>query len=295
MRTKFVAEVSSNHNGDLGRSIAMIEAAKEAGCDAVKFQLFRMNELFAPEVLAAKKELREREKWELPVRFLPKLADAAKKCQIEFSCTPFYIDAVEELRPFVAFYKVASYELLWHDLLVACAKTGKPLVLSTGMATMAEIAASVESIVGKGTRDLTLLHCTSSYPTPVGEANLKAIQTMRDGLKKFDASFDLKFGLSDHTVNPAVVLRSIYRYDAAFVEFHFDLEGKGYEFGAGHCWLPAQVKTLVQMARDGETAEGQGEKGPSPSELIECEWRADPSDGLRPLLKTRQPFRAKGK
>jgi len=295
MKTKFVAEISSNHNGDISRSIAMIEAAKEAGCDAVKFQLFRIDELFAPEVVRAKKELQERKKWELPVSFLPKLADAAKKCGIEFSCTPFYLDAIEELRPYVSFYKVASYELLWHDLLVGCAATGKPVVLSTGMATMEEIASAVQSIVDKGTRDLTLLHCTSSYPTPVKEANLRAIQTMRHGLKNFSSSFDLKFGLSDHTVNTAVVLKSIFRYDASFIEFHFDLEGKGYEFDSGHCWLPAQVKSLIQMTRDGEAAEGNGEKGPGPSELKEVEWRADPSDGLRPLLKTRLPFRTGAK
>ena len=86
--------------------------------------------------------------------------------KIQFSCTPFYLEAVAELAPFVDFYKIASYELLVGDLLKACAATGKPVVLSTGMATMDEIVSAARTLKRGGAQDVTLLHCVSAYPTP---------------------------------------------------------------------------------------------------------------------------------
>ena len=129
MGTMFIAEVSSNHAQDLGRALAFVDAAAACGCDAVKFQLFRVANLFAPEILAKSPALRARQRWELPVAYLMPLAERARERGILFSCTPFYLEAVRELEPYVAFYKVASYELLWTDLLKACAATGKPTLL----------------------------------------------------------------------------------------------------------------------------------------------------------------------
>src|SRR5665213_4551274 len=134
----FIAEASSNHDRDLSRALAFVDAAADAGCDAVKFQLFKIDRMFAPEILSQSEKHRERRQWELPLAHLAPLAERCLKRGIQFSCTPFYLEAVEELRPFVAFYKVASYELLVDDLLKACGRSGKPVVLSTGMATMDE-------------------------------------------------------------------------------------------------------------------------------------------------------------
>src|SRR3984885_86555 len=117
----FIAEASSNHDRDLGRALAFVDAAADAGCDAVKFQLFKIDRMFAPEILSRSEKHRARRQWELPVAHLAPLAEHCLKRRIQFSCTPFYVEAVEELRPFVAFYKVASYELLVDDLLKACA------------------------------------------------------------------------------------------------------------------------------------------------------------------------------
>src|SRR4030088_516435 len=103
----FVAEVSSNHHRDLERCLKFIRTAAGIGCDAVKFQLFRVRELFAPEALRHVPKLLAREAWELPVVFLPRLARGCEEAGIRFSCTPFYLEAVEELLPFVDFYKVA--------------------------------------------------------------------------------------------------------------------------------------------------------------------------------------------
>ena len=142
---KFIAEVSSNHAQDLGRSLAFVDAAADSGFDAVKFQLFRVAQLFAPEILAKSPQHSKRVAWELPVAHLEPIARRCRERGVEFSCTPFYLEAVKELEPYAAFYKVASYELLWSDLLKACAVTGKPVIISTGMAIMPEIQAAVAS------------------------------------------------------------------------------------------------------------------------------------------------------
>src|SRR4029077_10165622 len=131
--------------------------------------------MFAPEILSRSPKHRARREWELPREHLAPLAEHCLKRAILFSCTPFHLEAVEELRPFVAFYKIASYELLVTDLLKACARTGKPVVLSTGMATMEELESAARTRKNAGASDITLLHCVSAYPTPAAEANLSAI------------------------------------------------------------------------------------------------------------------------
>lgn len=279
----FVAEVSSNHNQDLERCMNFIDKAAEIGCDAVKFQLFRIEELFAPEILERSEEHRRRKQWELPLEFLPGLAERCHTQDVQFSCTPFYLNAVQELLPYVDFYKIASYELLWKDILVACAKTGKPVVLSTGMANLEEVREAVNTLKTAGCKDLTLLHCVSGYPTPPEECNLAAIETLR-------TEFDLPVGWSDHSVSPAVIQRAVHHWGVSMVEFHLDLEGKGEEYSAGHCWLPDQIGETIKDIRSGFHSDGSGIKEPAPSELSDRDWRADPEDGLRPLEKLRKSF-----
>lgn len=279
----FIAEVSSNHGNNLPRSLEFIRSAAMAGCSAVKFQLFKIDDLFAPNTLP-ETERERRRNWELPLSFLPSLAECCKKENIKFCCTPFYLDAVDELQPYVDFYKVASYELLWHDLLVACAGTGKPVILSTGMATVDEILSAVGILRQHGCSDLKLLHCTSAYPTPYEEANLAAIETIR-------LATGCEVGWSDHTVEPAVIYRAINRWGASCIEFHYDLDGTGEEFSGGHCWLPNQIGEVIQNVKKGQEADGDGIKQPVPSELSDRLWRADPSDGLRPLRIVRDQLK----
>ena len=285
LSAKFIAEVSSNHAQDLPRALAFVDSAAEAGCDAVKFQLFRVAELFAPEILQKSAKHRERVRWELPLGHLAPLAERCRARDIEFSCTPFYLAAVAELAPHVAFYKIASYELLWTDLLRACAATGKPVILSTGMATMPEIRHAVRTLADAGARDITLLHCVSAYPTPPEEANLSAIAAIREAT-------GVAVGWSDHTRSPAVIERAVHKWGAATVEFHLDLDGTGAEYAAGHCWLPAEIAPVIQRIRQAERADGTGFKEPAPAELADREWRADPSDGLRPLRHVRLEWQA---
>jgi N-acetylneuraminate synthase len=280
----FVAEVSSNHHRDLERCLEFIRAAAGIGCDAVKFQLFRVRELFAPEALRNDPKLLAREAWELPAEFLPYLAKACRGTGIEFSCTPFYLDAVGELFPYVDFYKIASYELMWDDLLEACARTGKPVVLSTGMATLSEVNHACSILRRAGCHDLTLLHCVSSYPAKAEDCNLAAIGSLRQ-------SCHCPVGWSDHSVDPGVIFGAVHRWGATMIEFHLDLEGQGAEFAAGHCWLPEAMGRVITAVRSGILAEGDGRVGPALSEVKEREWRADPQDGLRPLRVTRTHLR----
>lgn len=283
MKVMFVGEVSSNHHRSLDRCLLFIDKAVEIGCSAVKFQLFKICELFAPEILAKSEKLRKRESWELPVAFLPVLAARCRQVGIQFACTPFYLKAVDELFPYVDFYKIASYELLWEDLLKLCAETGKPVVLSTGMAKLDEVKRAVDVLRSAGCQYLTLLHCISGYPTPANECNLAAMETLRK-------TCDCPVGWSDHSVVPGVIYRAVHRWGASMVEFHLDLEAEGNEYRTGHCWLPEQVRPVIEAVRVGFEADGSGEKVPMPSELADRRWRADPSDGLRPLLEMRESW-----
>jgi sialic acid synthase SpsE len=279
MSINFIAEVSSNHSRDLARSLEFVDIAADVGCDSVKFQLFKIDQLFSPEILRQSSKISNRKQWELPLEFLPILAERSRERGIQFSCTPFYLDAVEELALYVDFYKVASYELLWDDLLVACARTGKPVIISTGMANLDEIKHAV-AVLRNNNCEPTLLHCTSAYPTPHDEANLAAIETIR-------STTGCEVGWSDHTVNAGIIHRAIHRWNVKVIEFHLDLDGKGAEFESGHCWLPQQISSVIKQVKDGQEGDGNGIKEPLSSEIPERLWRADPSDGLRPFKSIR--------
>jgi N-acetylneuraminate synthase len=273
---KFIAEVSSNHHRDLDRCIEFIETAAKIGCDAVKFQLFKIDELFSQEVLKQSETHRRRKKWELPVEFLPALRECCDVNKIEFSCTPFYLKAVKELTPYVHFLKIASYELLWTDLLIECAKSQLPIILSTGMATIEEIDKAIATLKNNGAKDITLLHCVSAYPTPINECNLAVLGDYR-------TRYQVKVGWSDHSVSPAVLNRAIHRWQSDAIEFHIDLDKEGEEYAAGHCWLPQQIEPIIQDSKKMTIIDGSSLKKTVTSEKADRQWRADPEDGLRPL------------
>lgn len=279
---KFVAEVSSNHHQDLARCYEFIEASATIGCDAVKFQLFKIEQLFSSEILDKSEQHRARKQWELSESYIPLLSAHCKKHNIEFSCTPFYLEAVNVLAPHVDFFKIASYELLWDDLLVACAKTGLPVVISVGMANEAEILHAVNLLKSEGCIP-TVLHCVSAYPTPANECNLASIGYLK-------TLTDCPVGWSDHSKNPQIIRRAITKWQASFIEFHIDLEGNGEEFTSGHCWLPEEIGSVIKELNSGEQFDGEAAIKISPSELADRDWRADPSDGLRPFKNIRNQF-----
>lgn len=289
--TRFIAEIGSNHNGDLGRALALIDACAEAGCDAVKLQIFRVEDLFSPEALAAHPQLAARKAWEFPLDALGPIRKRCDALGIQLGATPFALWAVDAVADHVDFLKVASYELLWHDLLRACATSGKPLIVSTGMASLDEIDGAVEAIRDAGGSDLTLLHCVSAYPTPADQANLAAIETLR-------SRYGCPVGWSDHSCRRDVVARAVGRWGAVDVEVHVDLDGEGNEAGE-HNWAPSALGDLIAELEAGagtiaeaSILDGDGVKRAMPVEEPDVPWRADPVDGLRPLRGIRAALAA---
>jgi sialic acid synthase SpsE len=305
---RFIAEIGSNHNRDRERCLELVDTAALAGCAAVKLQLFRVEDLFAAEALARHPTLAARRAWELPLELLSPIRERCEARGVELGATPFGPWAVESLVDHVDFFKISSYDLLRHELIRMCAATGRPLVLSTGMATLDEVALAVQA--GSGT-SLRLLHCVSGYPTPPRQANLAAIATLRE-------RFGIPVGWSDHTCSEPVVARAVLRWRASDVELHIDIDGTGREAGE-HNWSPRRLRALIASleqttreteqprrstdstrkpagaspprSEDGspgeESFDGDGVKRPMPIELPDVSWRADPADGLRPLRSLR--------
>lgn len=279
----FIAEVSSNHNANLKRCLEFVDIAKKIGCDAVKFQLFRIDELFHDSILKKRKDIKERKKWELPIKFLKRISAHCKKRKILFGCTPFYLDAVDQLYPYVDFFKIASYELLWDDLFIKCIKKRKPIIFSTGMASKNEIIKKIKLFKKHKFQNYSILHCVSSYPAPLESINLNSINFLRKLTKN-----KIKIGWSDHTKNSGVVYKAIFDHQAEIIEFHIDLDKKGKEFKFNHCWLPHEMSEIINIIKKDKVISGKFKKIVSKSENIEKDWRADKYDGLRPLKKIRK-------
>ena len=288
----FVSEVSSNHNNDKSRMLDFIQTSAEIGCSAVKFQLFKIEELFSEEILSKSKSHISRKSWELKEELVPFLYENCKKSNIMLGVTPFYIDAIDLLKPYVDFYKIASYELLWKKLFLKCGNSGLPVMFSIGMANKKEVDAALKWLLSTQAREISILHCNSAYPTPIEDSNLSAISS----LTKLGSSLPnpekkiINIGYSDHTTSPGVMYRAIHKYNAKIIEFHIDLDGKGEEFESGHCWLPKNIMEVIKNVNSGMKADGKNEISPSDSEKPDRDWRADPDDGLRPLKKIRKNF-----
>lgn len=264
---KWVAEIGSNHNQDLQHCFDFIVKAKEIGCDTVKFQLFKADKLWQSPDNAVMK------KWELPVEFIPDISKHCKSMKIGFACTPFYLDAVPLLTPYISFFKIGSYEILWHKLIDACAMTKLPLVISTGMANNKEIRAAINRCTVWGNYDITLLHCVSKYPTKMKDCHLSFISSL-------SSLFNFPAGWSDHTRNPHVLYRTLER-KTSIIEFHLDLDGKGNEYKFGHCWLPNEIEPVITTIKEEE------ENSKQYPDSLEREQRTDPTDGMRPMKGVR--------
>ena len=154
------------------------------------------------------------------------------------------------------------------------------------MATLKEVQNAIK-IVKKTKFDLKkliIMHCVSSYPAKFNDANLSTIQTLK--MKCHN-----NIGWSDHTVNEQVISRAVHKWGVKDIELHYDIDGKGFEFKTGHCWLPKQATKLITNISTAIKADGNNIKKPSKSELNDRGWRADPKDGLRPMMSTRKKWK----
>lgn len=265
-----VAEAGVNHNGDLALARQLVDVAAEAGADAVKFQTFRSEALVsrnAPKAAyqreaggAGGDQLEMLARLELTLDQHAELREHCTTRGILFFSTPFdeaSADALEALG--VPLFKLPSGEIINHPFLRHVATKGKPIILSTGMSTLAEVAAAVSAIRAAGDPPLALLHCLSAYPAPAAEMNLRAIDTLR-------GRFGCPVGLSDHTLGLEVAVAAVAR-GATIVEKHFTLD-KGLPGPDHRASLdPGELQALVSAIRTVEAALGDGEKRPMPSEL----------------------------
>ena len=264
-----IAEAGVNHNGQLSLAKKLADAAAAAGADYVKFQTFEPEALvsrFAQKADYQKKATGEKE---AQLAMLRKLALTKEEfvslkayCSgigISFLSTPFDLGSIDFLTELgLPFWKVPSGELTNLPYLRKIAKTGMPVVLSSGMCDLAEIDAALNVLTQNGAGDITLLHCNTEYPTPYEDVNLRAMQEMRK-------RFSLPVGYSDHTLGIAVPIAAA-ALGACVIEKHFTLD-KSME-GPDHqaSLSPQELADMVRAIRTVEAALGSGVKACSPSE-----------------------------
>ncbi len=282
----FIAEIGSNHNRSWPRTLKLIQKAKEIGCDAVKFQLFDAEKLYAPEF---KTQINRMKKWELPQEFIPEIRDICDLEDIEFGCSVFDLESLDFVKDYVNWLKIGSYELLYTDLIKAVIKTGRAWMMSTGMTIMKDIL-NIEHIGRKyNNPPISILHCNSNYPSKPENCNLfhirKLYNCFRDEGEYENYRFPpISIGWSDHTTEPGVIYKAI-EMGAEVIEFHFDLKyGLGYESKIGHCWEPDKIKEVIDNVKIGELACQENDTDESEAK----KWRTDPEDGMRPMKKFRR-------
>lgn len=268
-RALIIAEAGVNHNGSLEMAKKLVKAAHACGADIVKFQTAKLDQLVSRNARMAdyqKKNMGVEESQrdmlkKLLLRFedFTELARYCKEIGIAFLSTPFDIESIHFLDAMQDIWKVPSGEITNYPYLAEIAKTGKQVILSTGMAEMQEIEDAIRVLKSNGTDDIVLLHCTTEYPAPFGDVNLRAMKTLRE-------KFGYPVGYSDHTQGIEVDLAAA-ALGAVVIEKHFTLDRKlpGPDHPAS--LEPRELKAMVDGIRRVELAMGSGEKKPSEAEL----------------------------
>jgi N-acetylneuraminate synthase len=264
-----IAEAGVNHNGDPALAHRLIDVAFQAGADAVKFQTFSADRLVTLDAPKAEYQLQQTEASESQYEMLKRLelsADTLRELQrhchqvgLRFMSTPFDEDSVDLLNELgVTIFKTPSGEITNLPYLAHVARTGKPLIVSTGMATLGEVETAVNTIRSTGNSDLILLQCVSNYPADPADVNLRAMQTLAQ-------AFGVPIGFSDHTQGLEIALAAV-ALGACVIEKHFTLDWTlpGPDHAAS--LEPDQLKAMIRGIRHVEAALGDGRKRPTASE-----------------------------
>ena len=268
-----IAEIGVNHNGSENTAIELIKKAKKCGADVVKFQLFSAESLITksankPQYIKTNKKLKSKsqfqilKKLELPIKSIKKLRDFCKKIDIEFLISPFDIGSIQEIKKLrLNVIKIPSGEINNYPYLREIGKLNKRVILSTGMSNLNEIKRAIHILQKFGTKKnkITLLHCTTDYPTKVEDVNLSAMITMREKLKT-------QVGYSDHTNGTAIAIAAA-TLGACIIEKHFTLNKN--MNGPDHkaSLEPTEFSSMVKSVREVSQAFGHGEKIPTSSEM----------------------------
>lgn len=268
-----VAEISSNHLGDYHRALDLIMAAKNAGADAVKFQLYTPEEIAADVIIesgpwAGRSYRGLYSEGCTPGEWFPELFEFARNIGIVPFASPFSVAAVEFLETLdCPIYKIASPEIIHLPLIAAAAQTGKPLIISTGMATLDEIYTADETARANGCKDVTFLHCISAYPAEPADFNLETMFYL--------SKFGFHVGLSDHSTGNVAAAAAV-ALGAIVIEKHFrlsiydnGLNGPDAEFSLD----PDEFRELVQVCRATAKAMGKVEFGCRESEKNSYQYR----------------------
>src|SRR3954471_22305187 len=270
-RPYVVAEMSGNHNGSLDRALRLVDAAADAGADAIKiqtytadtmtvdvkhprFQISKGHELWGDQYL-----YQLFEKAHTPWEWHQPIFERARERGITPFSSPFDRTAIELLEKLDApMYKIASSEITDLPLVRLCASTGKPVIISTGMATVKEIAAAVEAARGAGCPDVTVLSCTASYPAPPEESNLRRIPVLAQML-------GLPIGLSDHTLGIGVPIAAV-AFGACLIEKHITLDRADGGVDSAFSLNPVELKLLREESERAWQALGTTHIGPTEHE-----------------------------
>lgn len=271
-----IAEMSANHAGDISRAKEIIHAAKEAGADCIKIQTYTPDTLtidcdnsyfhISDGTWNGENLYQLYQKAYTPWEWQKELFEEAKKAEIDFFSTPFdntSVDFLEEIG--IGFYKIASFELVDIPLIEYVASKGKPMILSTGMATLAEIDEAVEAVKKQGNHNFALLRCASAYPAITDEMNLRTMQNMGD-------TFGVPYGLSDHSMGSVGAVTAV-ALGASIIEKHFCLDRSIENPDSTFSMNPMEFKQMVHDIRQAERAIGSVKYGPSEQEKNNLQFR----------------------
>lgn len=262
-----IAEAGSNwrmgsEERDLEMAKKLIDVASDAQADAIKFQTYRADKVYVKNAgdsnylknSGFKKTITEIfEDLAMPYEMIPLLAEYCKEKKIQFMSTPFSVDDAKAIDPFVKIHKIASYEISHPKLIEFVAKTSKPLILSTGAATIDDIKWAVEFFKQHGGNDIALLQTTAKYPAPLKTLNLNV-------LKKFKEIFNVPVGLSDHSLDPVIGPITAVSLGAKIIEKHFTISKKLPGPDHSFALMPNQLKLMIRSIRNCEECLGSGEK-----------------------------------
>lgn len=274
--TYIIAEMSANHAGDIERAKEIIHAAKEAGADCIKIQTY------TPDTITIDCDLpyfhisdgtwngenlyQLYQKAFTPWEWQRELKEEADKLQIDFFSSPFDNTAVDFLEEIgVEFYKIASFELVDIPLIEYVASKKKPIIMSTGMATLAEIDEAVAAVRGQGNDDLALLRCASAYPAITDEMNLRTMKNMKE-------TFGVPVGLSDHSMGAVGAVTAV-ALGASIIEKHFCLDRAIENPDSSFSMNPSEFKQMVKDVRQAEMAIGCVKYGPTRQEMGNLQFR----------------------
>ena len=264
-----IAEAGVNHNGRLDLALQLCDAAKEAGVDAIKFQTWKTELIISKNTEMAdyqKKNLGNDDsqydmlkKLELSYDNFRLIKDYCDNIGLQFLSTADETESLDFLCELgMPFIKLGSGEITNIPYLRYCAKKNMPLIISTGMCNLSDVATAFDVLIEAGAKDITLLHCTTNYPCPKDEVNLRAMQTMKE-------AFKCKVGYSDHTMGTEIPIAAV-AMGAEIIEKHFTLD-RNME-GPDHkaSLEPQELKQMVDSIRNIENAMGSGIKQPAESE-----------------------------